>query len=89
MIFSFSRIRIVESSLNDSTQSPGLEQERAALDHLREARPAASRASPAKTSGGLPFSRSTAAAAAAGVGPFGLLQRGEARARRRATRWRT
>ncbi len=70
MIFSFSRMRIVESSLNDSTQSPAWSRNaRRSIARARFSRSA--RASPAKTSGGLPFRRSTTAAAAAGSGQSG------------------
>ncbi len=64
MIFSFSRIRRVESSLNDSTQSPAWSR-KARPSETRARSSRRCRASPAKTSGGLAFSRSTAAAAAA------------------------
>ncbi len=60
MIFSFSRIRIVESSLNDSTQSPTWSRNaRRSIAFASCSRSA--RASPANTSGGLAFSRSTTA----------------------------
>ena len=70
MIFSFSRIRWVEISLNDSTQSPAWS--RNARRSIAFASPSCSaRASPAKTSGGLERSRSTAAAATAASGHSG------------------
>src|SRR6476646_9400594 len=70
MIFSFSRIRIVESSLKDSTQSPAWRRKaRPSITFARLSRRL--RASPAKTSGGLPFRRSSAAPAAAASGHSG------------------
>src|SRR5258708_21308876 len=70
MIFSFSRILIVESSLNDSTQSPACSRNaRPSITFARLSR--RFRASPAKTSGGLPFRRSSAAPAAAASGHSG------------------
>ncbi len=70
MIFSFSRMRMVEISLNDSTQSPAWSRKaRPSITLASESRSA--RASPAKTSGGLAFRRSTAATATAGSGHSG------------------
>ena len=70
MIFSFSRMRIVEISLNDSTQSPAWSRNaRPSITLARLSRSA--RASPAKTSGGLAVRRSTAASTAAPSGQSG------------------
>ena len=74
MIFSFSRMRIVESSLNDSTQSPACSR-KARPSITRASRSRSSRASPAKTSGGLAFRRSSDGAGLDGVRPLGLLER--------------
>ena len=56
-----------------------LEQERAALDRPRARLSRRWRASPAKTSGGLAFSRSSAAAAAAASGHSGCWSAGRSR----------
>ena len=70
MIFSFSRMRTVESSLNDSAQSPAWSTK--AFPATTPASASRSlRASPAKTSGGEAFSRSSARSACAASGHSG------------------
>ena len=78
MIFSFSRMRIADSSLNDSTQSPACTQEGATFEHARKAVPELARLA-GEDERRVPLSRSSAAAAAVASGHSGCWSAGRSR----------